>query len=336
MVLLVLLAWLVSRFALRWLLLRVNSICSNSQAVSQAFQRVVWRVCRPLAWAVVSLAVWPVHAAARADGPLLTIVEGAARVFTRTEVQAAAAGVEVAPASLIETAADARLVRIEWPDGSALDLGPQTRVMLEPDGLRPRNQPRPMIYLLAGWVKLSAGPKAPTPGLISPAAEISPFSGVLVVHATEASHWVFAETGAATLTERPGKLRHSLKPGQAHLRKGDAKGAVQQRPSGEELKAVPRGFRDTLPTLYENFAAKPKAAKPLPDPLYEEMLPWLQSESSLRRSLPNLFSGWARVPDMRKGIDQNLSRHAEWEFVLYPNRVEVKPGAARLKPSTGS
>ena len=85
--------------------------------------------------------VLPAHAAE--PQAVLTLLEGDATVVIGSRAYAAATGAHLGTGAIVETDAKATLLRLEWPSGAVLDLGPATRVMLR----------LPQVYLLQGWAK---------------------------------------------------------------------------------------------------------------------------------------------------------------------------------------
>jgi hypothetical protein len=265
--------------------------------------------------------------AAWADNrPLLTIVDGEARVTDGTRHLEATEGQRLSPGALIDTGRRAGLVRIEWPDGQTVDLGPDTHLMLSPAAVAPNPK---AVYLLSGWAKLSSGATQPVGGLVTPGADLSGFKGVAVVLVAPGESLVFAESGALQMRERGGAKAgpaQALKAGEAYLRAGSSAPSVTQRPPPELLKRIPRGFRDTLPLLAPKFKDKDVNAPPLPLPSYTELAPWLTAEVPLRREFPRRFAARAQEAPFRAELVAHLASHPEWEPVLYP--PPPKPASA--------
>ena len=62
----------------------------------------------------------------------MTVLEGEATLTVGARAQVAVVGARLPAGTLVETELASPLLRLEWPDGSLLDLGPATRVMLRP------------------------------------------------------------------------------------------------------------------------------------------------------------------------------------------------------------
>lgn len=289
----------------------------------------------PTTWVVVAMVclygligpLGAVHAAA-----LVTIVDGDAVLTDGNRSLVAAEGLKVADETLVRTGAKTTLLRVEWPDGTAADFGPDTQAMLNPSGFGPRGGRTPSVYLLRGWLKLSAMGTGPTAGLLAPRLDVQPYKGALVVMALGDETWVFAEGGAAPLVERDLKpvSNVALKNGEVYLRTGNAKGVVSPRPSPAQMQRVPRGFRDSLPLRTAALKDKAVAAKAAPPASYADLRDWLVAEAPLRKSFTRRFAERAKDPAFRSGLNENLARHPEWEPVLFPERF-TKPASAAAR-----
>jgi hypothetical protein len=262
---------------------------------------------------------------------MLTIVDGEATVLDGGRNLAATEGLKVADETLVRTTARTSLLRIEWPDGSAADFGPDTQAMLNPRGFGTRGGRTPSVYLLSGWLKLSSMGSGPSAGLLTPRIDVQPFKGALVVMVAGDETWVYAESGGAPLIERdvrpPSNL--ALKNGEVYLRQGAAKGVVAARPTPAQMQRVPRGFRDSLPLRSAAFKDKTVTGKTAPAPAYAELRDWLVAETALRRTFTRRFAERSRDNDFRAGLVQNLGRHPEWERVLFPERFLPPASAPR-------
>jgi hypothetical protein len=251
---------------------------------------------------------------------MLTIVDGDATVLDGTRRLAAAEGLRVGPGAIVETGAGTGLLRIEWPDGHMLDLGPETRVMVSPPGAAARDKTGTAVYLLSGWTKLSSGAASNIGGLLAPGLELAPFTGVAVALVTATETMVFAEAGALQLLERGSKTpaRFSLKGGESYFRMGSGVAAVSPRAPSEVMQRIPRAFRDTLPLRWNRFKDQDGPGAALPAPSYAELAPWLTAEPALRRDFPRRFAARAREPAFRDALIAHLAAHPEWEPVLFP------------------
>ena len=259
---------------------------------------------------------------------LVTIVDGDAVLVDGARAVVAAEGLKVADETLVRTGSGARLLRVEWPDGSAADFGPDTQAMLNPGGFGTRGGRTPSVYLLHGWLKLSALGSGPTAGLITPAVDVQPFKGALVVMAVGDETWVFAETAGGALVDRVAKAAAvTLKNGEVWGRQGSGKPAVAPRPTPAQMQRVPRGFRDSLPLRSPALAGRTVTAKAAPVPTYADLRDWLTAEQPLRKGFTRRFAERAHDAAFRSALAENLASHTEWEPVLFPERF-TKPASA--------
>lgn len=275
---------------------------------------------------------------ARAADPLavFTIVEGETVLTRGSERMLVAAGVRLQPDDIVESSAAALLARLEFNDGSSIDLGPSTRLWFSPRGATERGRVL-TTYLLEGWVKLSPArgktAAAPAPrSLASPLIDLTGMTGVVVAHiappASAGSAEVFVESGEARLVERrDGRAQAPLamKAGEFYARKGADKGNVAPRPTAAMLEAMPRPFRDTLPDLAARFKDREVAAKALPGLRYGDVESWLKGEPVLRRASLQRWRGMINDADFRAGLVANVRSHMEWDRLLFPEKYQPKP-----------
>ncbi|NRF68093.1 hypothetical protein HLB44_13960 [Aquincola sp. S2] len=268
-----------------------------------------------------------------ADAPaLVTIVEGAGLVIEGARSVAAAPGLKLNAATIIDTTPATALLRIEFADGSLLDLGPDTRVMLQPPGLAGGGPRGPAYYLLQGWAKHTSGGGGKAGGQLAFAAEVQQPSGVTVSRVSGEALQLFVETGALQLQERRIKPASALalKAGEFYQRDGADKGQVSPRPAPGFLQSVPKGFRDTIPPRAAQLKGRPPEPQTQPWPGYAALKAWLSAEPVIRREFPRRFAVPARDAAFRDGLVKNLASHPEWEPVLFP----PKPASAPSSPSS--
>ncbi len=269
--------------------------------------------------------------AAAQPAALVTIAEGEATLLDGNRTLRAVEGLKVGAETLVHTSARSSLLRIEWPDGTVADFGPDTQAMLTPAGFAARGVAAPAVYLLRGWVKLASLGATAHAGLLSPRLAVAPFKGALVVLAAADETWAFAEAGNPALTERG--LRPPSTPtlhnGEVYQRQGDAKGVIASRPTPAQLQRVPRGFRDRLPLRSTALKDRPVATKAAPALPYADLRDWLTAERPLRRNFTRRFGDRLAEPEFRAGLAANLARNPEWETLLYPERAARPASAAR-------
>jgi hypothetical protein len=261
---------------------------------------------------------------------MVTIVEGPASLLDGIRRSVAASGAALEAGTIVETTAETKLLRIEWPDGEAVNLGPDTRVMFSPPGFARRDGGVPALYLLQGWVKYSSPSASQAQGLVSRLFELAPFKGVVVARADPQEASVFIQSGTAMLAERQLRpvARHELGAGNFYTRSTATVGVVAARASAGELQQVPRAFRDTLPLRYARAAAAPAPTpEGLPAPTYADLQPWLTAETPVRSGFTRRFRALLRDRAFRRDLDAHLSDHPEWRPILYPPPPPPPPSA---------
>jgi len=268
-------------------------------------------------------------------GALITILEGEGRIIDGKGATAAAEGLRLNGGVLVDTPSSARLLRLEWAPGRALDLGPDTRIMLLPPALSGSEPRAPVFYLLRGWVKFTAPAGVQAPGFSMPGVDVPPFTGTLVAHVSPNEQWLFTESGSARVAERrKGASALTLKGSEIYQRTGSDAGSVQAKPTSAQLQVVPRSFRDTLPMRSAAVQGRTVTPRELPFPTYNDLRDWLLAEPGIRRELPRRYTAWAREPSFRRDVDAQLAQHAEWTLVLHPERA--RPPTPPPAPGPGT
>ena len=274
-----------------------------------------------VAWAAL---LAPAALAAESQA-VLTLLEGDATLVLGARAFAAATGARLGAGVLLETDAKTGLLRLEWPDGTVLDLGPATRVMLRPPAL-PAGKP-PLFYLLEGWAKQSQASVAP--GQLNSAFDVQAFKGALVSQVDGNTVVSFAETGDKQLVARRTGQPLSLQAGQAAVLGSDGAAQVQARPPAGWLQRIPRAFRDTLPPRAAQFKGPAPALKARAALSYEALQPWLTAEAAVRRDLPARFAELLRDREFYAAVARHLAQHPEWETLVRPtSKPKPKPNPA--------
>jgi hypothetical protein len=100
---------------------------------------------------------------------------------------------------------------------------------------------------------------------------------------------------------------------------------VTPRPSADFIAALPRMFRDRIPSQAARFKDAAVEAPGLPAPTYAGLRDWLVAEPLIRRDFPRRFATLARQGAFRSGLEAGLAQHPEWTPVLYPPPPPPKP-----------
>jgi hypothetical protein len=267
---------------------------------------------------------------------IVTILEGRASVIRGLSQFEAAEGIRLLADDLVRTGQDTFL-RIEYEDGTSLELGPETLLQLNHPARKRAN--RPGLYLLAGWLKLGSGkPESARASLASVGMDVVDLAGVVVVRASDASHEVFAEQGTARWIDRSARAAEpiALNGGDFLVAEPDMPPRLQGRPAAEFLAALPRPYHDTLPSRYERFKTRVVMPKGQGAFAYADVERWINAEPSIRRQFVVVWHAKAANPAFRAALDRDLPMHPEWDPVLHPERYETQEQPVANPPSPPS
>lgn len=285
---------------------------------------------QPSLFAALLIAFMAVHAqAASTSGSgmgVFTIVEGDLVVLRETRQFPAAEGLRVHAQDIVRSGADARLARLELDDGTLLDLGPGSELLLQPRGLS--GERAASVYLLRGWLKVTT-PAAGT-SLASPRLDVRKVAGSAVLRITPQATLMFVEAGRAELLERAEgrQATHTLKEADAFALRSTAAGTVLRRPPADLIDGLPRGFVDPLPrraAVWNGRSTEPAAGAAVD---YADASPWLHAESALRPAFVQRFTPMTRDRRFRASLVAELRAHPEWDRVLFPEKYRPKPPPA--------
>lgn len=286
---------------------------------------------RPALYAalLIALALLPAHAAENTLG-VITIKEGELVVLRETREFAASEGLRLRADDIVRSRESTRLARIELDDGSVLDLGPATDLLLQPRAFTSASEPGLSLYLLQGWLKLgtAAGNGASNVVLAMPQLGVARLAGSVVVRATPQAALVFVETGRADVFERTDGQpagAHSLKDGDAFAARTAQPGALHRRPPADLIDGLPRAFADSLPRRAALWQGRAVEAGTGSEPPYASVARWINAEALLRPSFVQRFAPLARERGFRAGLVAELRAHPEWTRVLFPEKFKPKP-----------
>ncbi|SIR30801.1 hypothetical protein [Pseudacidovorax sp. RU35E] len=284
----------------------------------------VTKLIRTLAAAVLLLVLFATPALAAGPVVIATLVEGEAHLLREGGRFALAPGVVLQAGDLVQTAADARLLRLEYADGPVVDLGPASRAMVEARLGTGGRAPAGRLYLLQGWVKLGAAPSSrAVTSLLTPDLALTGEGGSVVVQVAPSRTQVFAESGKARVQARTVRGQEPVELATGRLL--DAEGWTERaRPDAAFVRAVPPSFLDPLPLRAARFKDRPVEAERVDDLRYEDVAAWLQAEPALRARFAERWRGLAKKPAFRAALVANMNRHPEWDRVVFPEKY-VKP-----------
>lgn len=289
----------------------------------------------------IGLGLLAAGAASHAEPPtLIGILQGPAVLVRQSMRFTLAEGVPLADGDIVETGKGA-FMQIEFGDGALAGIGEESRLILKPrlTGLKTAAPPR--FYQLEGWSKLRLPPKPEIRfGLLTPRFELDGSAGSAVVQVKPRGWAMFAESGAGgRLLQRDGSK------GALGLAKGDFvsqpegsdKLVVSSQLAPDFVQALPRNFRESLPSRSALYATRTIQPQPLGPVSYEDVSAWLHAEPAIRLALSKQWRGRASDRAFRTAAAANLPAHGEWERVLFPERfLPKKPAAAPAPPATAA
>jgi len=265
---------------------------------------------------------------------IATIVEGKAVVIRTLSTLEAVEGVRLLADDLVHTGKDAFL-RIEYDDGTTVDVGAETRLQCNHPARRKFEQPG--MYLLSGWLKITSGKTEArhSPAFGSPRFDVLNIAGIVVVHAARGSGAVFVEQGTAGWGDRQvrGATAFTLKAGEFQSFREDEAPGMRERPAPDFVAAMPRLFRDALPRRFAKFRDSNVVAKSQGTFSYAEVEPWVDAEPAIRHQFVSLWRSMTKVDAFRASLERGLSLHPEWGPVLYPPEPqEARSSLAPVSP----
>ena len=253
--------------------------------------------------------------AAAPRAPLVTMLDGEAMLLRDGARFALAEGVRLQAGDLLATGPRTRLLRVEFPGGVGVAFGPDSRAMLTPDL---GDDMRAGVYLLSGWVKLTA-PSGVSGALRSRVADSDTTGGTLILSVQGDGAQAFAESGPSRVLPRaPGAPAQALKSGDMlAVPAGNARPALAKGAPPAFVQAMPRTFMDSLPARYAAFSTDVPPRR-LGDMSYADAQPWIDAEAPLRRVFAARWRRLAADPAFRSGLIGGLKAHPEWTPILYP------------------
>jgi len=291
---------------------------------------------------LVALLLMPAWVLAQGgDAPigLFTIVEGEVTVLREAHEFRAVEGVPLRAEDIVRSRETALLTRIELQDGTLLDLGPATELLLQPQALAATPAvPGVSLYLLRGWLKVTATPGKASAGvaLASPQIGLASLSGSVIVRVAPQASLAFVEAGQANAFERSAAkppAAYALNDGDSVVVRSGTSAAVVRRPPSDLIDSLPRAFTDTLPRRAAQWRGRTVAEPaPLAEPGYADLVPWLHADPALRAAFVKRFSPLLRDRGFRSHLIAELPAHPEWGRVLFPEKYHTTRTASTVAP----
>jgi hypothetical protein len=250
---------------------------------------------------------------------VLTMLEGDALLIRDNLKLAAAEGLAMFSGDILETGGNGRHVRIEFSDGSMVSMGPDSRMQLAPGLTGNRAAAAQKVYLLNGWLKLTASKT--TMGVATANFDLTGITRSVVVQLLPRSAAFFVEAGETTLRTLQGAgTTTRLKGGDfvspARPGAGGGKTEITARPSPAFLQGLPRAFLDERPPRAAGFAGKEVRPVKIGEPSYADLRYWINGEGALRRANLERLRPLAQDPAFRQALQGDMRAHPEWEAVL--------------------
>lgn len=291
------------------------------------------------ALSLLALCLLQPRAGAAQETGKLTLVEGPLHVIRGATVLRGAEGASLHQGDIIESS-NAGFVQLELAGGTVVALGPSTRLFLfshparRTGGSMGDKATAAELVLLSGWLKGETSPKVGTYRYATPVLAATTTAGTLVLHATGAAAEIFVESGSAGIhkVSSEGNLGGavSAKAGQFFSRLAGRSVTTQPRASSTFIEALPRQFRDTLPSRLARFSGKLVEPRHDHEVTYPEIRPWLTIGQTWRRGFVERFQPRLRDAEFRKALETHLHDYPEWDPILHPEKYKPKtrPAAA--------
>ena len=269
--------------------------------------------------------------AAAQDIGTITLVEGSLRVIRGAAVWRGIEGMKLNRGDIVESSGQG-FVQMELPGGAVVALGPSTRMFIFSHAAKTAE-----LFVLSGWLKGEIGANAGTYVYASPLLAATTHDGTVVLHAGGEAADIYIESGSAGISsvgpagyvERPA----SAKGGQFFSRRAGQAVIPAARPSSAFVDALPRAFRDTLPSRLARFAGKRIEPQRENEVTYAEIQPWLTIGQRWRRGFVERFQPRLKDAEFRRELESHLRDYPEWDPILHPEKYEQKtPPAAAGSP----
>lgn len=274
---------------------------------------------------IALLLTWPLSIpAAVQDVGTVTFLEGSLLIIRGTTVLQAAEGTHLKQADIVESS-EKGFAELEFVGGAIVALGPSSRLYIVRQGAGGKSGSDAAgteLVLLNGWLKGQSDTRAGSYRYETPVLAATTGNGTLVFHNNESGGDVFVESGSTSIAEvspdgRVGKPTTGT-AGQFFSR-GKGKGLVSSsHPGAAFVDAMPRSFRDALPSRVAHFSGKPAEPKAQHQVSYVEIQPWLTMPLAWRKGFVDRFKGRLKDPEFRKQLEIHTAEHPEWGPILHP------------------
>jgi hypothetical protein len=262
------------------------------------------------------------RAAGNDAAPIVTLAEGKSTLASGLHGYIAVPGVQLRQCEIVETGPKS-LVQLEFPDGSRIELGPDSRFLS--DAPTPAGSARAVgpYFLHSGWLKLTVPKRdnAPPYRINTPHFDLVISSGVAVLNVADGGRF-FTEQGSVVAFDpsggRDGGAGMNVAANHTYSRKSaESKPVVVNRVDPAFVKSMPPAFRDTLPAMYARVKGRVVQPAPAPDYDYAAVSAWLKTRPELQHCIAG---------DLVRGVQEMLKRRG----------LEVGPIDGILGPRTAA
>jgi hypothetical protein len=239
---------------------------------------------------------------------MVTLVEGKSTLASGLRGYIPVPGVQLRKCDIVHTGPGS-LLQVEFPDGSRIELGPDSRFLSgvpTPAGSAREVGP---YFLHSGWLKLTVAKRdnAPPYRINTPYFDLVMDSGVAVLNVADGGRF-FIEQGKALALDpsgtRGGGGGMGVGADQTYSRKSaEARPVVVNRADPAFVTSMPRSFRDTLPALYAKVKGRAAQPQPAPDYDYGAVSAWLKTRPELQPCIAGDLVRNVQEMLKREGLD---------------------------------
>lgn len=259
------------------------------------------------------------------DVGTVTFLEGSLRMIRGATVFQGAEGVRLKQGDIVESS-EQGFVQLEFIGGPIVVLGPSSRAYVfrhSAGGKSGSESGGGELVLLSGWLKALSGAHAGSYRFASPLLAATTRNGTVVFHSSESGCDIFIESGSAAIAvaSNGGNVGKPTtgNAGQFFSRRPGKTLAISSRPSTAFLDAMPRAFRDDLPSRLARFTGRPPEPKAQHAVSYAEIQEWLTMPAEWRKGFVERFERRLQDPEFRRQLEAHAAEYPEWEAALHPN-----------------
>lgn len=239
-----------------------------------------------------------VQAADNDAAPTVTLVEGKSTLASGFNGYIPVPGVQLRQCDAVYTGS-ASLVQIEFPDGSRIEVGPESRFVS--DVPTPAGSAR-AVFLRSGWLKVTVVKRdnAAPYRVNTPYFDLVMNEGVVVLNVTDGGRFFIEQGRALALDPSATHGGVNVVVNQTYSRQSaESRPVVVNRVDPAFVKSMPQSFRDTLPAMYAKVKGRVAQPQPAPDYDYAAVSAWLNTRPELRQCIAG---------DLVRSVQERLQR----------------------------